>query len=360
MSKASLLSIRPEELAERFQGIEPKEARRILSIVHRTGSVPTFAPPGVRRESFALVRDQLELRTLELVKRRPSALDPFVKYAFRTADDRLVEAVRIPLEKPGRFVVCVSSQTGCGMGCAFCATARLGSGRNLAAWEIIDQVRQVRDDLPVPGRVHGVVFQGMGEPLANVDALIQSVGVMTDSSLQSIDCRAITVSTAGLLKPLPHLLASVPRVRLGISIGHADPEKRRALMPVESANPLRLVLDVAADHARESHIATMLSYTLLRDVNDSEQDADAFLSLLERYVNRAGMAPRVSLISYNPIGPLDPFLPCTSEQADRFRKRLGVMKIPVVRRYSGGADVGAACGQLGMECGKDRSPGQAL
>jgi 23S rRNA (adenine2503-C2)-methyltransferase len=349
VADASLLSVLPDELVESFPGVEPSEARRLLSIVHRTGSVPSFAPAGVRRSSFVRIRDSVPMHTLTLVARYPSAIDPFVKYVFRAGDGAVVESVRIPLEKPRRFVVCVSSQTGCALGCAFCATARLGAGRNLAAWEIVDQVRQIRDDLPASGLVHGVVFQGMGEPLANVDALVQSVRVFTDSSLQAIDCRAITVSTAGLLKPLPRLLAALPRARIGVSIGHADPERRRALMPVETANPLRSVLHVAADHASDSRIATMLSYTLLRGVNDGDSDADAFLSLLAEYVERARLAPRVSLLAYNPIGLSDPFLPSTSEGADRFRKRLGAMRIPVVRRYSGGGDVGAACGQLGME-----------
>ena len=275
--------------------------------------------------------------------------DPFVKYAFETHDHVIVEAVRIPLERPNRFVVCVSSQTGCALRCAFCATGRLGPGRNLEAWEIVDQVRQVRDDLPAGGRVHGVVFQGMGEPLANVDAVIQAVRVMTDPSLQSIDARAITVSTAGLVRPLPRLLSEVPRVRLGVSVGHADPDKRRSLMPVEVANPLTTVLDIAADHGRCTHIATMLAYTLLDGVNDGAEDAEAFCGLVRRYMERATLPPRVSLIAYNRIGPDDPFAPSDPARAEAFRQRLRAEKVPVVRRYSGGSDVGAACGQLGME-----------
>ena len=349
VSEPSLLSVLPEDLITRFPSLEMSEARRLLSIVHRTGSLPPHAPAGIRRDSFQRVRDAVPMHQLERVTRRPSALDPFIKYGFRTLDGLLVETVRIPLEKPGRFVVCVSSQTGCALGCAFCATARLGTGRNLAAWEIVDQVRQVRDDLATDGRVHGVVFQGMGEPLANVSAVVQAIRVMTDPSLQAIDGRAITVSSAGLIKPLPVLLQALPRTRIGISIGHADPIKRRALMPVEVANPLHNVLAIVAQHAKTTRIATMLSYTLLREINDHESDADAFLALVDAYVQQAGMAPRISLIAYNPIGPSDPFVPSEPEQAERFRERLASHGIPVVRRYSGGADVGAACGQLGLE-----------
>ncbi|MFW5739194.1 MAG: radical SAM protein [Myxococcota bacterium] len=349
MQTPSLLAVLPEELVARIPALEPPEARRLLSIVHRTGRVPSTTPAGIRRDPFHQVCDSLTLQTLVPVSRRPSKLDPFVKYAFKTPDDATVEAVRIPLERPNRFVVCVSSQTGCALRCAFCATGRLGKGRNLLAWEIVDQVRQVRDDLPTQGRVHGVVFQGMGEPLANVDAVAQSIRVMTDPSLQSIDGRAITVSTAGLVRPLPKLLAAVPRIRLGVSIGHADPSRRVALMPIEASNPLADVLDIAAEHARTTHIATMLAYTLLDGINDAESDAAALAELLRRYVQRAGMAPRVSLIAYNPIGSDDPLAPSSPAQAERFRQRLRQEGVPVVRRYSGGADVGAACGQLGME-----------
>src|SRR6185369_6683510 len=108
--------------------------------------------------------------TLDLVERRASAEDPFVKYAFRLADGAIIEAVRIPLEKPGRYSACVSSQVGCALACAFCATGRMGLSRNLEAWEIVEQVRLIRRDLAAsvagPARVHGVLSQGMGEPLA--------------------------------------------------------------------------------------------------------------------------------------------------------------------------------------------------
>lgn len=345
----SLLSMVPEDLVMRYDGVDPKEARRLLSTVHRTGSVPTRCPSGVRRSSFDRIVSDIHMRVLRRESCCPSSCDPFVKYGFRTCDGRLVETVRIPLAMPGRFVVCVSTQTGCAMGCAFCATARLGTGRNLAAWEIVDQVRQVRGELPAGGRVHGVVFQGMGEPLANAASVIRSVRVLTDSSLQSVDGRAITVSSCGLLNPLPRILEALPKTRLGISIGHAQPERRVKYMPVEASNPLSSVLDIAADHSRVTGIATMLSYTMLGGENDSECDADALLGLAHRYAKRAGMPPRVSLIAYNSIGADGPFVPSTPDRVQMFRHRLGSVGIPVVRRYSGGADVCAACGQLGMQ-----------
>ena len=345
----SLFSLVPEDLVDQCPPITLPEARRLLSVVHRAGALPAVTPAGVRRATFFAVRETFEARPLALVERRPSSLDPFVKYAFTADGGVVIESVRIPLERENRFVVCVSSQAGCALGCAFCATGRLGLSRNLEAWEIVDQVRQLRADLPAAGRVHGVVFQGMGEPLANVDAVIQSVRVMVDSSLLAIDGRAITVCTAGLVRPLPKLLEQLPRVRLGISIGSAIPERRQTLMPVERSNPLAKVLDLAADHARRTHIAPMLAYTLLGGVNDGDDEIEAMVELLGAFQQRAGMAPRVSLIAYNAIGALASFQPSRPDRAEHFRRRLGALGGPVVRRYSGGADVGAACGQLGME-----------
>jgi 23S rRNA (adenine2503-C2)-methyltransferase len=270
-----------------------------------------------------------------------------VKYAFRAPDGAVVEAVRIPLERPGRFVVCVSSQVGCALGCSFCGTGRMGLARNLHAWEIVDQVRLVRAGLPAAARTHGVVFQGMGEPLANVDAVIRAVRVMCNPSTLAIDARNITVCTSGFLPTLPTLLQALPNVRLAISMGSALPEKRASLIPLERSCPLSLVLDLLADHARATRIAPMWAWTLLRGVNDGDDEIAALSDLAARFVTRAGIKPRLSLLRYNPIGDSDPFEPSDPSRTEAFRAALGSQGIPVVRRYSGGADIAAACGQLG-------------
>lgn len=343
----SLFAILPEQLVALTPGLGLSEARRLLSVIHRIGGLPRVTPAGVRREMFFRVREAFGCERLHKVAQLASAVDPFVKYGFECSDGVVVESVRIPLEKPNRFVACVSSQTGCALGCAFCATGRLGAGRNLEAWEIVDQVRWLGEQLPAGARIHGVVFQGMGEPLANVQNVIQALRVMSEPSLFAIDGRAITVSTAGLVKPLEHLLQAVGRVRVGVSIGHADPEKRQRLMPVQRTNPLEEVLRVAAAHARQTRIATMLSYTLLKGENDSLDDADRLGQLALKYADWAGIAPRISLISYNGLGVEDVFCASDPLQADRFWRHLSSYGMPVVRRYSGGGDVGAACGQLG-------------
>src|SRR5579883_2153321 len=206
----ALQAVTPDRLAQ-AAGVPLAEARKVVAAVHRC--LPSFAAApllgvrpaslsdvrGARRSTLEALRERgAAVPALEVRAMRRSALDPFVKLALATADGHVVEAVRIPLERAGRFSACVSSQAGCALACAFCATGRLGLARNLAAWEIVEQVRVVGRTLGGGERVHGVVFQGMGEPLANVDRVVAAIRVMCDPCALAIDARAITVCTAGL------------------------------------------------------------------------------------------------------------------------------------------------------------------
>lgn len=289
--------------------------------------------------------------SLTVVAERSSRIDPFVKYALRTKDAHVIETVRIPLERAGRFSVCVSSQVGCALGCTFCATGRMGLSRNLETWEIVEQVRVVRR-YAGGQRVHGVVFQGMGEPMANLDRVLGAIRVLTDPSTQAIDARNITVCTSGLPSGIRRLAAEAPRVRLGLSIGSARRHVRRSLMPIDRAHDLVVdVMDAAAEHAMTTGLAPMWAITLLFGVNDSLEDADAFAELVRTFRVRTGINPRVTVIPYNaidggPDGEPDPFQRTDMAREDAFREALRAREVFTHKRYSGGADVGAACGQL--------------
>jgi 23S rRNA (adenine2503-C2)-methyltransferase len=325
-------------------GIDPSDARRIVSAVHRG----LWGPPslqGVRRVAIELARARGNVPTLELLTLRKSSVDPFIKLALRTVDGHVIEAVRIPLERTGRFSVCVSSQAGCALACTFCATGRLGLARNLETWEIIEQVRLVRQTLAQAQRVHGVVFQGMGEPLANVDRVIDAVRVMCDPSALAIDARAITISTSGLPSGIRRIGRDLPKVRLGISIASARKAVRRRLMPIDEAHPLEEVLDAVAEHATATGLAPMWAVTPLAGVNDTDDDARALADLSRRFTDRTGVRPRISIVPYNSIdqGGADPF---ARGDVALFLGRLTAHGLRPHLRYSGGGDVGAACGQL--------------
>jgi 23S rRNA (adenine2503-C2)-methyltransferase len=293
---------------------------------------------------------------LRVIAETASAIDPFVKYLLAGADGAQLEAVRIPLEHPGRFTVCVSSQVGCALACAFCATGRLGLTRNLAAWEIVEQVRVVRaylaDDRRSagsavsarPARIHGVVFQGMGEPLANLEAVLQAIRVFSEPCAQGIDARSITVCTAGLPSGIRRLAAEAPRVRLGVSISSAIAAHRRAVMPIADRHDFEDVIAAAADHARATGLAPMWAVTLLDGINDAAADAEALAARAVAFRAQTGVRPRISLLDYNSIGDGDRFV--RSPRMPAFRDVLSAAGLPSHRRYSGGADVAAACGQL--------------
>jgi len=282
---------------------------------------------------------------LEVRAMKRSALDPFVKMALATPDGHPIEAVRIPLERTGRFSACVSSQAGCALACAFCATGRLGLARNLATWEIVEQVRLVRATLARGERVHGVVFQGMGEPLANVERVIDAIRVLSDSCALAIDARAITVCTSGLPSGIRQLAREVPKVRLGVSIFSARAEVRRRLMPIAATHPLSEVIAAVEEHVHLSGIAPMWAVTPLEGINDTTDDAVALADLVRTFTARTGVRPRLSVVPYNAIdvGGSDPY---ARGDVAAFVERLVAHGLRPHLRYSGGADVAAACGQL--------------
>jgi 23S rRNA (adenine2503-C2)-methyltransferase len=348
----------PEALSA-FLGCDLAEARKLVSRVHgngqralEAGGEPLGSPvTGVRRIVMDAARARTFVPELTLVTKQESQVDPFVKYALRTSDNCVLETVRIPLERSGRFSVCVSSQVGCGLGCAFCATGRMGLVRNLEVWEIVEQVRVVRAGLrgAAQGRVHGVVFQGMGEPMANLDRVLQAIAVLREPSALAVDARAMTVCTAGVAPGVHRLADDAPNVRLGVSIGSARPEVRQKLMPIEARYPLLGPLaDAIVYHAHKTQLAPMLAVAQLAGVNDTPDDAAALADFVAVLTSRMGLRPRLSIIPYNPIGApdTDPFVRAPEEALRTFRDALAARGAFSHVRYSGGGDVNAACGQL--------------
>jgi len=326
------------------------ECRRVVAHVMQRGHDDLRGVAQVR----ARVRDGalalVPVGRVEVRERRASAEDPFVKFVLAMPDGALVETVRIPLERPGRFVVCVSSQVGCAMGCTFCATGQMGFVRNLAAWEIIEQIRVVARELAQTGegRVHGVVFQGMGEPMHNLDHVLRALDVISHPCGLAVDGRNVTVCTVGIVPGIERLAATKTRARLGISVTSARSALRRTLVPMEGKYPIAEVVRAARAYHDRTGRLVMLAYALMGGVNTDEDEARALAELLKV------MPARLSLIEWNPVEGL-PYRPPTDEERERFHDALGRLGVPVVRRYSGGKDIGAACGQLATETARVRS-----
>lgn len=323
-------------------GVTPRLARRLQANVlqRRGGEVPERLPETPRRVLEA-VRRRTRVPRLTLLEKVISPADGFTKYLFRGDGPEPFETVRIPLlHRPGdeKHVVCVSSQVGCAMGCAFCATARLGFRRNLAAWEIVDQVLQVRDDSQFP--VRGVVAMGMGEPFLNYDRVMRAAEVLSEPCGAAIEAKAITISTVGIVPMIRRFTAECRPYRLIVSLTSADPARRRELLPVvDSTYPLAELMDAVREYHRASGRRVTLAWTLIRGVNTRPEDARRIAELT------AGLPVRMDLIDVNDAS--GEFLPPSDDERNAFHDALTAeLGMPVARRYSGGQDIRGGCGML--------------
>jgi 23S rRNA (adenine2503-C2)-methyltransferase len=292
------------------------------------------AAPQVPAAVRDFVQENGELPRLDVVERR-RADDGFVKYLFASPGGGRFEAVRIPIFED-KYVVCVSSQVGCALACDFCATGRMGFQRNLSPWEIVDQVLRVREDADRP--VRGVVFMGMGEPLLNYEAAATAARILCHPAGLAISGKSITFSTAGWVPGIRRYLREGLPYRLAFSLTSAIPQKRAQVLPVERTWPLPVLVDEIRRYATLRKERAMLAYVAIKGFNTGRDDAEAIARTFE------GIPIKVDLIDVT--DPSGKYQPPDAEELKRFRDELQILKCPIARRYSGGKDIGAACGTL--------------
>jgi 23S rRNA (adenine2503-C2)-methyltransferase len=283
--------------------------------------------------------EMLDFREIELVDKVEDPSDGFVKYLFRSPDGALSEAVRIPLEEAGRYTLCLSSQVGCGMGCVFCATGRLGFSRNLEPWEILSAFRRVRDELEPTERITGAVFMGQGEPLHNYDHVITAAKILSDPCGGRIKAEGISISTVGLVPEIRRYTAEGHRYRLVISMTSAISERRKRLLPVTRKWDLPELADAIRAYAEARRERVTIAWVLMAGENSGQDEVDALGRLLE------GVPYKLNLIDVN-ADESDGFKRVDASELHAFRDRLRALGVPVVRRYSGGRERHAACGML--------------
>jgi 23S rRNA (adenine2503-C2)-methyltransferase len=272
--------------------------------------------------------------------RRDEAPDETAKYLFRLRDGNHIESVLIP--EPPRYTLCLSSQVGCALGCKFCLTGSLGLKRNLDTAEIVDQVCHVQRDLGARARITNLVFMGMGEPLANYEAVVRAISILTDPGGLAFSHRRVTVSTAGLVPQLERL-GRDSAVNLAISLHAPDDELRSGLMPVNGTYPLKDLMEACRRYPLAPRKRITFEYILLDGVNDSPANARSLVRLL------AGVRAKVNLIPFNPH-PGSPFRKPPDERVAAFQEVLLKARLAAIVRQSRGEEIGAACGQLVAGC----------
>lgn len=262
--------------------------------------------------------------------------DTTEKYLFKLDDGSLIESVLIP--EKDHFTLCISSQVGCAMGCTFCHTARQGLKRNLTAGEIIEQVIETQRGMADPDKLTNIVLMGMGEPLANYDAVVTAINNLIDQNTISFSHRKITLSTSGIVPNIIRLGKDSP-VNLAVSLNAGDDETRNRIMPINKTYNLKSLIAACKQFPLPNRKMITFEYILINGVNDSPGDALKVAKLLR------GVRAKINLIPLNP-GP-DPSMCAPSwDEMVRFQDILAENQYTVIIRKSKGQDILAACGQL--------------
>lgn len=337
--KLNLKSLSLPELQQALAPAEPSPVavRKVFASVfaHGAESLETVCQaPQVPRRVADFLRENAELTRLEVVERR-KADDGFVKYLFASPLGGRVEAVRIPIFDE-KYVVCVSSQVGCALACDFCMTGKLGFKRNLFTWEILDQVMQIRAEADRP--VRGVVFMGMGEPLLNYKETLRAAQILSNPAGFAISGPSITFSTAGHVPAIRRYVREGHPYRLAFSVTSAIAEKRAQVLPIEKTHPLPELVEAIREYSTVRRERAMIAYVAISGFNLGREDAVALKETFE------GIPIKVDLIDVT--DPSGKYLPPSAEELKAFRDHLQILGAPIARRYSGGKDIGAACGTL--------------
>ncbi len=338
MAKRNIKELSREELASWLtERREPRyRADQIQRWLYRKGAA-SFAEMsdlsarlrGALDEAFAVSR----LRTL----RSDASADGTVKFLFGLTDGLSIESVLIPEAK--RLTLCISTQAGCGLGCAFCATALMGLKRNLRSSEIVDQVIEAARTLQPGVRISHLVLMGMGEPLANYPQTLRALRIMTDAeSGLGFSARRVTLSTVGLVPQIKRLMEE-SRVNLAVSLHATTDELRSQLMPVNHKYSLAELIECCRSLPIPKRRRITFEYVMLRGLNHSAEDARRLSQLLR------GIRSKINLIPFNPHRG-SPFERPTREEIEEFQNLLRAQGHQVNIRAPRGDDIHAACGQL--------------
>ncbi len=330
MERAELVDLAAE------MGEKPFRGRQLYVQIYRR-KAGSFAEMTDLAQSFRRRLEEHYCLILPEIQRRSDSQDGTVKLLLRLEDGQFVESVFIPEEN--RDTLCISSQVGCDVGCTFCLTARMGFRRNLTPGEIVGQVlRMIREGL-VRDNGFNIVFMGMGEPLYNYRNVMKAFRLLTDPDGMNLSYRKITVSTSGIVPVLRRMAHEPVLPNLAISLNASDPGTRDRLMPVNRKWGMAELMEVLREFPLEPRRRITIEYVLLRDENDSPEDAHKLAELLR------GLPVKINLIPYN-SNPGLPHRRPEPERVGRFQAVLSKYHLASFVRRTRGADVSAACGQL--------------
>lgn len=341
------MDLRELEAALAARGSRSFHARQIFQWVYRKGLTDFEQMTDLSRELRGLLSREFRIATPEIVERATSS-DGTVKFLLELSDGRHIESVFIPDTPSQTF--CISTQVGCAMKCGFCLTGKMGLVRNLTVGEIVGQVRVLARELGRLSKRFNIVLMGMGEPLHNYDNTMKALRILADSHGLAVSPRRVTLSTVGVVPGLERLATEPQMPNLAISLHATTEDQRDALVPVNRKYGLAEILEACRRFPLKRRSRITFEYVLLKNVNDTLEDARRLVRLL------GSIRCKVNLIPLNEAAGI-PFERPSDARVNAFAEVLASHHITVSVRKSRGRDIRAACGQLIVE-GPVRSPAQ--
>ena len=317
------------------EGFKKFRAKQIARWIYKKLSTSFEEMTDLSKEAREKLSKRAEIRTIHLLRKEMSE-DGTVKYLFELKDGNRIESVFIP-ERDWN-TICISTQVGCPIGCRFCLTAKDGFTRNLKASEIVEQYLEVQRDVK-DRRISNVVFMGMGEPLLNFENVKKSIEIMVDERMLNLSSRKITVSTCGIIPGIERMAKELRKVKLAISLHATDNLTRNALVPINRKYPLEQLIKTLRKYPADNVRRIMIEYVMLKDVNDSKENAEKLAALVK------GIPVKVNLIPFNPY-PDAEFEKPSRKKVEEFQRVLWNKNIAAFIRDSRGEDISAACGML--------------
>lgn len=318
-------------------GEKPFRAKQLAHWLYSRGAQSFAEMSDISKELREKLKEKAWISFLKPEKILTSA-DGTRKFLFPLADGQMIESVL--LRERDHLTLCLSTQVGCPLGCKFCLTGARGFQRNLESSEILDQILGVRATLSSTEKIRNLVFMGMGEPLLNFENVVRALEIVCSSPGLQFSHRRVTLSTAGIIPEMKKLLARKNFVKLAISLNATTEEQRNLLMPINRKYPLAEILQACRQVPLPNREKITFEYVLLQGINDTADDALRLARLLK------DLPAKINLIPFNEH-PASPFKRPKDETIQEFREILLARRFTTVIRQSKGADILAACGQLG-------------
>ncbi len=331
LSKEQISNVLVREL-----GWEKYRVNQIHSWIYSKSSADFEEWTDLSADKRELLSEKFQIPLLKVVNHQISSKDGTEKFLFELSDGNVVESVLMCFEDRDNLTACISSQVGCAVGCPFCATGKLGLKRNLTAAEIVDQIMSIQRI--TNKRISNLVFMGQGEPLHNLDNLLEAIQIIRDSI--AIGVRHITVSTSGLIPQILELGKTKMQINLAISLHTADQDLREKLVPIAKKWNLFDLMRSLNEYFQMTGRRITFEYTLLKDINDTDEQARALCDL----VRDLPFPCLINLIPYNSTG--GEFQRPDRSQVSKFKSIVERSGRKVTVRVTLGNDIDAACGQL--------------